>query len=454
MQSIDLTIARGEFVAIIGDVGSGKSSLISSLVGEMLPVSSKTFEKFKNFPILGSIKTNIDYGKQKELHQLNQQLYNEFNEHREYFRNSAQVHVKGSISLVEQTPWVLNATIRDNILFGEPMDEEKYCKVIEICQLVRDLEILEGGDLTQIGEKGINLSGGQKARIAIARSVYADSDIFIMDDPFSALDAHVKKRIFDEVFCNKLRYKTRIIVTHAIDFLDKVDRIIVLDKGNIIHNGVFEDLKHMEYFNTIIKRITKDEILSEEKTNEIANTNELSKYEDLKLRKNYLSLKGSTITSNENEEKTKVDWKLHLKYLTFSRVTILMSFLALVFLIVSGACGISFDYYLLKWIKDASQSRELHWNTLQNTIILALIVALIEFTSGIIHLIFLFSVSINLFNEMMNKICHAPMNTYFDKTPSGVIMNKFSKDFDLVENRLPNIMRAQIIGVITITSTV
>ena len=101
--------------------------------------------------------------------------------------------------MIEQTPFILNATIRDNILFGEELDEERYNKTIKACQLGRDLEILNGGDLTEIGEQGTNLSGGQKARVSIARAVYANKDIILMDDPLSALDAHVKRKVFEKV---------------------------------------------------------------------------------------------------------------------------------------------------------------------------------------------------------------------------------------------------------------
>ena len=145
--------------------------------------------------------------------------------------------ITGSVSLIEQNPWILNQTIRNNILFGQNLDSQKYNETIEICQLARDLSILPGGDLTQIGEKGINLSGGQKARVSIARAVYANHDIVLMDDPLSALDAHVKKEIFEKVICHKLKDKTRLLATHAIDILDKVDRIIVIDQGRIIHQG-------------------------------------------------------------------------------------------------------------------------------------------------------------------------------------------------------------------------
>ena len=145
--------------------------------------------------------------------------------------------ITGSVSLIEQNPWILNQTIRNNILFGQNLDSQKYNETIEICQLARDLSILPGGDLTQIGEKGINLSGGQKARVSIARAVYANHDIVLMDDPLSALDAHVKKEIFEKVICHKLKDKTRLLATHAIDILDRVDKIIVIDQGRIIHQG-------------------------------------------------------------------------------------------------------------------------------------------------------------------------------------------------------------------------
>ena len=110
-----------------------------------------------------------------------------------------KIRIDGTMSLIEQTPFILNATIRDNILFGEELDEERYNRVVEACQLGRDLEILNGGDLTEIGEQGVNLSGGQKARVSIARAVYANRDIILMDDPLSVLDAHVKRKVFDKV---------------------------------------------------------------------------------------------------------------------------------------------------------------------------------------------------------------------------------------------------------------
>jgi len=112
----------------------------------------------------------------------------------------APIKLNGSISYVEQQAWIQNKTIRDNILFGKPLDKTKYINTVLACQLERDLEILPAGDATEIGEKGINLSGGQKARVSLARATYADPDIILMDDPISALDANVRKKVFKEVF--------------------------------------------------------------------------------------------------------------------------------------------------------------------------------------------------------------------------------------------------------------
>lgn len=137
-------------------------------------------------------------------------------------------------------------------MFGLPFDEDAYAETIEICELERDLEILPAGDLTEIGEKGINLSGGQKARVSLARAVYADNQIILMDDPISALDANVKKKIFLNVFLKKFKSKTRILVTHAVDFLHLVDNIVLLKKGKIVLHGTFDELKDSEYLKEVI----------------------------------------------------------------------------------------------------------------------------------------------------------------------------------------------------------
>lgn len=133
-------------------------------------------------------------------------------------------------------------TIRDNILFGSELDEDRYVRTIIACCLERDFEILKAGDMTEIGEKGINLSGGQKARVSLARAVYANKDIILMDDPISALDSNVRKKIFKRVFQNMLKSKTRVLATHAIDFLHLADRVIVLKGGRVEVEGEYDQV--------------------------------------------------------------------------------------------------------------------------------------------------------------------------------------------------------------------
>ena len=124
-------------------------------------------------------------------------------------------------------------TLRDNVLFGKKFDKRKYVETMLACQLESDLAIMPAGDLTEIGEKGINLSGGQKARVSLARAVYQEADVIMMDDPISALDANVRKEIFKQVFQKLLKDKTRILVTHAVDFVHLADRIIIMENGGI-----------------------------------------------------------------------------------------------------------------------------------------------------------------------------------------------------------------------------
>nr|CAG8556518.1 4134_t:CDS:10 [Entrophospora candida] len=193
LRNINLNIAKGKLVGVVGSVGSGKSSLLSALVGEMKKVKGET----------------------------------EFS---------------GSVGYCPQTAWIQNATLRDNITFGLPFNEEKYRRVIKDCCLEPDIEILPAGDLTEIGEKGINLSGGQKQRINIARAVYFDADIILLDDPLSAVDAHVGKSLFANCIQGALTNKTRILVTHHLHILTNVDYVIVMKDGEIVEQGTYDEL--------------------------------------------------------------------------------------------------------------------------------------------------------------------------------------------------------------------
>ena len=196
LTNINLEIPHGKLVAVVGRVGSGKSSLLSGILGDM--------EKL-----------------------------------------NGTINVDGKIAYVPQQAWIQNATLRKNIIFTNPYDEQKYRNIIKECCLQPDVKMLQDGDLTEIGERGINVSGGQKQRISIARAVYADANIYLLDDPLSAVDSHVGKALFDNVISNKglLKNKTRILTTHRITVLSDCDEIIVMsDDGQIKQRGTMDEL--------------------------------------------------------------------------------------------------------------------------------------------------------------------------------------------------------------------
>ena len=199
LKDIELEIRKGEFVAIVGDIRSGKSSILSSIIGDMLYVNKDTIDQFKNDQIFRPKDDGENKDTNAYLLTLNNVCYQQFTESYKSHNPVAVVHVSGSLSYVQQNPWILNQSVKDNILFGEKHDEVRYLRTVRSCQLLQDFQAFEGGDLTQISEKGSSLSGGQKARICLARAVYSNKDIILMDDPLSALDAHTKKQVFEQV---------------------------------------------------------------------------------------------------------------------------------------------------------------------------------------------------------------------------------------------------------------
>jgi ATP-binding cassette subfamily C (CFTR/MRP) protein 10 len=191
LDDISMVVKPGQLVGVVGKVGSGKTSLLAALTAEI--------NKFGGSVSVGSLERGI--------------------------------------SLVTQTSWIQHATLRDNILFGREYNAEFYQNVIHACALEPDLQILPAGDMTEVGENGVTLSGGQKLRVALARAVYQDKPLYLLDDPFAAVDAHVATHIFNYTICGLLKNKTRILCTHHTRFLQKADLVIGLEDGRIANIG-------------------------------------------------------------------------------------------------------------------------------------------------------------------------------------------------------------------------
>uniref|UniRef100_A0A1I8GNJ2 ABC-type glutathione-S-conjugate transporter n=1 Tax=Macrostomum lignano TaxID=282301 RepID=A0A1I8GNJ2_9PLAT len=203
LKDVNIQVPKGKLIAIVGKVGCGKSSLLQSVLGETVKFCGRITTRSKRNP-----------------------------------------NEQGSVAYVPQEAWIQNLTVRDNILFGRDFDQARYDEALRACQLEKDLQLLTAGDATEIGERGINLSGGQKQRVSLARAVYQDSDIYLLDDPLAAVDSHVGKKLFHEVIGKSglLRDKTRILVTHGIHWLPHVDEIVVIDNGRISEQGSYEHL--------------------------------------------------------------------------------------------------------------------------------------------------------------------------------------------------------------------
>ncbi|KAJ1929039.1 hypothetical protein IWQ60_001535 [Tieghemiomyces parasiticus] len=193
LHRLHFSIPPGQLVGIVGTVGSGKSSLLSAMVGELRCLAGT-------------------------------------------------ITISGSLAYCSQSAWIQNATLRDNVLFGRPYDRERYRRVLRACALVHDLDSLPHGDHTEIGERGISLSGGQKQRLNLARAVYADTDVVLLDDPLSAVDPHVGRHLFRRCIRGAMDGKTRLLVTHQLHFMPHVDYILHLDDGHIIEQGTYQEL--------------------------------------------------------------------------------------------------------------------------------------------------------------------------------------------------------------------
>ncbi|KAK3802039.1 hypothetical protein RRG08_064632 [Elysia crispata] len=437
LQNITMKIPRGKLTAIVGPVGAGKSSLISAMLREM------------------------------------EQL-------------TGQSSMLGQVAYVPQQAWVQNMTLQNNILFEKPFDESFYKKVIGACALEADIELLPGGEQTEIGEKGINLSGGQKQRISLARAVYQDTDVYLLDDPLSAVDAHVGKHIFQNVMGPQgiIRGKTRVMVTHGVHWLPLVDAIIVMDQGRITEAGTYEELMthdgpFAQFVRTYLLEHQDEELedpdvqrMQEEIKHQVDSVTSdedqisllrRSKSETHKESHNVVNRRPRRSVSakamvrglpEENGDVKNEDRLIEEEKVEEGQVrtavflALLRSFgylpaaLVCFFLILYNGANMASGIWLSDWTSDEYLANETHEGTDKYTSKTYLYlgvysaISLVQMVGNGIFVMVVYTqmvtASQRLHNAMLNSILHQSM-AFFDTTPVGRILNRFSRDVDVLD---------------------
>lgn len=355
-------------------------------------------------------------------------------------RTDGKVTFSGSTALCAQTPWIQNATVRENITFGQEWDEERYWAAVRDACLEPDLELLQDGDSTEIGEKGINLSGGQKQRVNIARAIYFDADIIALDDPLSALDAGVGKALFFNAIMGALSGKTRILVTHALHFLPYVDNIITMEDGKVAEQGTYNELKAKGgSFSRLIRDFGSEDQYEKQQEDEQdavdGETQEIMKKHD---RANMVA-RGTASSLMQQEERSSGSLRSRT-WIDYAKAghgpfTIPALIVAVVF---AQGFFIMTSFWLVYW-------QEVRF-PLSNGVYMAIYAALgigsalSMFFQGFATAFLNYFASVTLHKNAVKRIMFAPQS-FFDTTPLGRIMNRFSKDIDTVDNTLGDAMR-------------
>ncbi|KAM8845061.1 multidrug resistance-associated protein 1 [Spinachia spinachia] len=415
LKRLNVCIPEGSLVAVVGHVGSGKSSLLSALLGEM--------DKLEG-----------------------------------------SVAVKGSVAYVPQQAWIQNATLKDNIMFGQKSREAWYQRVVEACALQPDLEILPAGDETEIGEKGVNLSGGQKQRVSLARAVYCDRALYLLDDPLSAVDAHVGKHIFDQVVGPQglLKDKTRLLVTHGLSYLPQADLILVLVEGEITEMGSYQHLMategaFAEFQRTYaaVDNTDHDESVpkSGTKASETCNTTALASpevssvsklgqtgEEDKVLGKKAKQPVVGKLTEADKASTGRVKLSVFGSYL--KAIGVLLSCISLLMFLAQHLGSLSSNYWLSLWTDDPVVN-----GTQPNRRMRLGVYGALGLFQGLAVFGYSLSGSIGgilasrcLHQSMLYDVLRSPMS-FFERTPSGNLVNRFAKEIDTIDSVIPSIIK-------------
>ncbi|XP_067124016.1 ATP-binding cassette sub-family C member 5-like isoform X2 [Centruroides vittatus] len=413
LKGVELIVRKGALIGICGSVGSGKSSLLSAVCGDLTLLEGN-------------------------------------------------IAVKGKIAFVTQQAWILNSTLRENILFSLPFVKEKYDDVIRACCLSQDLDLLPNGDLTEIGERGTTLSGGQRQRINLARALYSNRDVYLLDDPLSAVDTKVASHIFEHCIQNSMANKTVLLVTHSMQVLEKCQEVIFMKRGHIAERGTHLELmnKNGEYarmFNLDKAKYQntagteakesgqKDNVANDDKTDDNFDTDKLVIAEDM--------------------GRGAVSWKSYRHYIRSSGGPFVVGLL--LFLFLAFVSSLLFSFVWLRYWMDTFRSSPKNWKqnftfneslpSLQSNnsefkddnavhleehhfqLIYALsvvVVLILGIIKGIFCAKIVLRAASKLHEQMLQRIMRSPIS-FFETSPSGRILNRFSKDIDEMDVHIP-----------------
>lgn len=391
LRNINMEVEHGKKVAVCGEVGSGKSTLLAAILGEV-----------------PKLRGNLQ--------------------------------VSGSLAYVSQSAWIQSGTVQDNILFGSTMSMQKYKEVIQKASLEKDLENLPFGDLTEIGERGVNLSGGQKQRIQLARALYQDADIYLLDDPFSAVDAHTATSLFKDYIMEALSEKTVILVTHQVDFLPAFDTILLMLDGEIRQSGSYQELLDSSKAFQELVNAHKDTMGSNKsvvtmqpsKDKPVCQEKEIQKVKLPKGQESCGTPEVDQLVKKEEKEIGDTGLKPYVHYLKQNKGFLYCSIAGLSHLVF-----LTGQILGNTWMAAKVQSPQV------STLMLIIVYSSIAFAATIflfIRSIFIvilgLEASKSFFSELMTSLFQAPMG-FFDATPLGRILSRVSTDLSILDVDLP-----------------
>ncbi|KAJ0181181.1 hypothetical protein K1T71_003266 [Dendrolimus kikuchii] len=440
LRNLNITVPKGKLCAIIGSVGSGKSSVLQLLLNELRSTSGR-------------------------------------------------IYLSGPLSYACQEPWLFVATVRQNILFGLPYNAKKYKEVVRVCALQKDFQQFPHGDQTLVGERGASLSGGQRARINLARAVYRQAEIYLLDDPLSAVDAHVGRQLFDECINGYLRHTTRILVTHQLHYLKDAEYIVIMNNGLVEASGTYDELIISGKDFAKLLSSTHDENEDKKDVEKMAplsrrTSARLSTTRRPSLTESTLGCEGpAQEMEEEKRESGSMGWHVYGAYLRAGGRTPRLVFMVLL-LVIGQLSATLCDYWVTLWTNEVTNKKDKESNATTKDydeilaprnstfniasyfsgvdlqpdldihayigpldtaqylyVYSALIVCCIFFITARAFMFFkvCMTSSRNLHNDMFHSMLRGVMR-FFDTNSSGRILNRFSKDIGALDELLPRFL--------------